>query len=251
MFTEVIMLDIATVSACGDRTHNEDFLQYEKSDNDTYIFALADGLGGHGKGEVASSTCVNTCVTVFERDPVINATEFFEKAFNEAQNTLIEKQKIDNAQNKMKTTLVLCRIIKNTVSWAHIGDSRLYVFRNHKLFSQTLDHSVPQMLVASGEIKPSQIRHHEDRNKLLRALGVNTETLRYQIDDCEFELQHGDAILMCSDGFWEWITEHKMEKFLKKAESAQTVLDKMVKYIIKKGHKSNMDNYSAILILNQ
>lgn len=245
------MLDIATISACGDRPHNEDFLEYKSSDNNTYFFALADGLGGHGKGEVASSLCVNTCIAVFENNSSIEASELFEKAFSEAQNTLIEKQKKENAQNKMKTTLVLCRIINNRVSWAHIGDSRLYVFRNHKLISQTFDHSVPQMLVASGEIKLSQIRHHEDRNKLLRALGVNSETLRYQIDECEFELQHGDALLMCSDGFWEWITEHKMEKFLKKADNAQTVLDKMVKYIVKKGHKKNMDNYSAILVLNQ
>lgn len=243
------MLDIAALSACGDRPHNEDYLQYTKAQTtDAHLFALADGLGGHGKGEVASCLCVQSCVATFQNAPADTAETFFKTAFETAQAQLLERQTKENAKNRMKTTLVLCTVNGSKAAWAHIGDSRLYVFRSGKLLAQTPDHSVPQMLVASGEIKPSQIRHHEDRNKLLRAMGVHTETLRYQIDETDFDLQPGDAILLCSDGFWEWITERKMEKYIKKAETAQQAIDTMAAYVCKKGKGKNMDNYSAILI---
>lgn len=246
------MLDIAAVSACGDRTHNEDFLHFIKTaDSSACLFALADGLGGHGKGEVASKLCVQSCAATFQCGPNAPAEVFFSNAFETAQAQLLAQQQKEGAQNRMKTTLVLCTVHGQKAAWAHIGDSRLYVFRGNKLLLQTADHSVPQMLVASGEIKPSQIRHHEDRNKLLRAMGIAAETLRYQIDETDFDLQPGDAILLCSDGFWEWIVEKKMEKYLKKSKTAQQALDEMVAYICKKGKNKNMDNYSAILIVNR
>lgn len=246
------MLDIAAVSACADRPHNEDYLKYLKTAGaDSYLFALADGLGGHGKGEVASNLCVESCCATFQRNPAASAETFFQNAFETAQANLLGQQERENAQNRMKTTLVLCTVHGTKAAWAHIGDSRLYIFRQNKLLLQTADHSVPQMLVASGEIKPSQIRHHEDRNKLLRAMGIHTETLRYQIDETDFDLQPGDAVLLCSDGFWEWIPEKKMQKYLKKCTTAQQALDAMIAYICKKGKGKNMDNYSAILILNR
>jgi serine/threonine protein phosphatase PrpC len=121
------------------------------------------------------------------------------------------------------------------------------MFNNNKMIMRSLDHSVPQMLVFAGELKEKNIRNHPDRNRLLRVLGARNVDLKvdysdeYTIDDCQ-------AFLLCSDGFWECITERKMCKFLKKSKSVQEWLDMMVKEVEKNGKGTNMDNNSAIAV---
>lgn len=240
------MLDIAAVSKNGDRDYNEDSIGYFQ-DKDNCVLVLADGLGGHGHGEIASSLCVKTSIDKFKEKESKSDEEFFSDCFETAQNVLIEEQKRKNELSKMKSTLVVCYISKDKCSWGHIGDSRLYFFRKGKIISQTLDHSVPQMLVNIGDIKPSEIRHHEDRNRLLRAMGVETDKLKYEVDCVGMELQSGDTVLLCSDGFWEWITERKMCRYISSKKSAELIMEKMTDYVLKKGKGKNMDNYSAVL----
>ena len=115
----------------------------------------------------------------------------------------------------MKTTVVMLCVSGNNAYWTHVGDSRLYFFRKGKLVLHTKDHSIPQMLVAAGEIKEKNIRRHPDRNKLLRVMGTDWEEPQYAVSD-PIELQEGDAFLLCSDGFWENIVEKQMQKCLKK-----------------------------------
>ena len=112
---------------------------------------------------------------------------------------------------------------------------------------RTLDHSVPQMLVKSGEIKESEIRNHPDRNRLLRALGLETDRQLYELQE-PYPLRKCQAFLLCSDGFWELIEEEKMCSFLKKAESADEWLRLMNEEVQKNGAGKNMDNNSAIAV---
>ena len=131
--------------------------------------------------------------------------------------------------------------------WGHIGDTRLYMFNKNKIVTRTLDHSVPQMLVFAGELKEKKIRKHPDRNRLLRVLGARNVDLKVDYSS-EYLIEECQAFLMCTDGFWECITEKKMMKFLKKSKDVNEWLDMMVKEVQKNGKGTNMDNNSAIAV---
>ena len=129
-----------------------------------------------------------------------------------------------------------------------MGDSRLYHFRGGNQLSRTIDHSVPQMLVLSGQIKEKDIRRHPDRSALLRAMGAEWDSPAYEISQRGLEIAKGDTFLLCSDGFWEWIEEKTMIKILKKNLSVHDTLLEMVNEVKKNGIGKGMDNYSAVLV---
>jgi serine/threonine protein phosphatase PrpC len=129
----------------------------------------------------------------------------------------------------------------------HIGDSRLYHFSHGRLKGRTLDHSVPQMLVATGEIREKDIRHHEDRNRLIRVMGIEWASPRYELGTA-VKVSAGDAFLLCSDGFWEWIEEKEMQKLLKKSSTPVAWLEAMQEVTECHSAGTNRDNYSAIAV---
>ena len=241
-------IDFACFSDKGDRGHNEDYIGNKQLDK-SYLFILADGLGGHGKGEVASKLVVENSCSMFTENNLKDES-FLNSCFDTSQELLLDEQDKTGSAGKMKTTMVILYFDDKVVKYGHIGDSRLYLIKNNKIISRTNDHSVPQMLVNAGEIKEKEIRHHEDRNRLLRAMGTewDPESPRYQIDETELVLETGMAFLLCSDGFWEWIVEKDMEKMLKKYDTAKESLDNMIEKVKKAGNGKNMDNFSAILI---
>ena len=128
----------------------------------------------------------------------------------------------------------------------HIGDSRLYHFRDGKLLKQTTDHSVSQMAVFMGEITTHEIRFHEDRNKVLRALGSNSA--KAEISE-ETELEEGrDAFLLCTDGFWEYVYEQEMEQALSQADSPKDWIRRMQK-ILQTRVPADNDNFTAAAVI--
>lgn len=243
-----MLIDFAVLSNRGERPVNEDCVGTASLEN-KHIFVLADGLGGHSNGEIASRL-VTERITEFLTYENTEKKTFLEDAFLLAQNALLEEQKKHGADCGMKTTAVVLYIDGSKVSFGHIGDSRLYLIKKGKIVSRTLDHSVPQMLAISGEIREKDIRHHEDRNRLLRAMGNdwNPERPEYRIDEKNLAVDGNNSFLLCSDGFWEWITEKQMQRVLKKNLSAENQLRKMTDIVLKNGKGKNMDNYSAILV---
>ena len=197
------MITYAMFSRQGKRENNEDCIRM-KEKKGAKVFLLADGLGGHGAGEVASQMTVEYGAGLFEC--MERYDQYLPELFENAQRRLLMRQKRYHASEQMKTTLVALLIDKEKVSWAHIGDSRLYFFENGFLKKRTADHSVPQMLVKSGEISEKEIRTHPDRNRLLRVMGNEWPENSYDVSSV-VELKRGMSFLMCSDGFWEYITE--------------------------------------------
>lgn len=239
-----IYLDFATFSDQGGREYNEDTIRAD-SDGTRYIFQMADGLGGQGNGEIASRI-VTTAVADYYKsrgdDPGVLAD-----AFAYAQNCIMNRKK-SGIYGDMMSTLTVLDISPEAISCAHLGDSRLYMFQDGRLTFQTLDHSVPQALAAAGEIEPSEIRHHPDRNKLLRALGLEWNRDN-ETDQKDLGAPKGcQAFLLCSDGFWEMIDEDAMTEYLVKTDSPAAWLKAMVEYIRGRGKSSSMDNYSAVAV---
>ena len=234
------MVTFAYISKTGSREINEDSI-CARSENDRSFFALADGLGGHDRGEVASSIAVEKSSETFLSGSGLD------ECFWNAQNSILDEQGKTGAFDEMKTTLSLLRIEQDKAQWGHVGDSRIYHFSDGKLVGRTLDHSVPQMLVLSKEIKDKKIRNHPDRNRLLRVLGIEWESPRFELSD-ETIVASGDSFLMCSDGFWELIVEKQMMRCLKQSATPEQWLGQMEEIVQKAGAGKDMDNYSAIAV---
>lgn len=243
----MMSIDYQLFTDVGTRSINEDSIRAAEK-NGTYCFILCDGLGGHGKGEVASAFVADCIKQLFLGSSDIDS--FIDTAFRTAQEELLKEQKRLNATTEMKTTctVLLVDTNSNTYRYGHIGDSRIYTFRRNKLLTRTLDHSVPQMLVLAGDIKEKKIRNHPDRNRLLRVMGVEWDSPRFELSEVN-ELQERDSFLMCSDGFWELIVERQMCKTLKRSASAKEWMEKMNGIVSKNGKGKDMDNNSAIAVI--
>jgi len=255
------MITYASVSELGSRKLNEDSVNAQKR-GDEYIFALADGLGGHEAGEVASKLAVDTAVAVFidsesnicaqETDAdnekqEIHFKQLLCECMDTAQETILDEQgKLENSRD-MKTTAVYLLLSDKNAQWAHIGDSRMYMFSDIQVTERTLDHSVPQILVMQGEISEKDIRSHGDRNKLTRVMGSEWNSPKYVISELK-DICSPMSFLLCSDGFWELIVEKDMCRTLKKSKTLEEWLEKMEKIVLKNGRRKDMDNYSAIAV---
>lgn len=241
------MIEYATVTEIGEKEHNEDAVRvFINQPLSTYGFVLADGLGGHGNGDIASNFVADCFGAAVENTDSFGGV-FLDQCFDMAQEMLMDEKEIKGLSS-IKTTMVTLLITNDIAQWGHIGDSRLYHFRDGKQISRTLDHSVPQMLELSGQIKEKDIRHHPDRSVLLRAMGAEWNAPAYEISQRNLQIKKGDSFLLCSDGFWEWIEEKTMIKILKKDISAFDALREMSAEVLANGKGKGMDNYSAILV---
>ena len=234
----------AFITRRGNRNYNEDSVISIATLN-RCLYGVADGLGGQGFGRVASETAVGSVKRIFE-DESIDMEDFLPLAFNRVQEDLMSKKAMGD-YGDMMTTLALVHIAGN-IRWAHIGDTRVYLFADGRICDYTLDHSVPQALVYADEITPDEIRHHPDRNRLLRAVGKEWNKDEFSVSDA-YEIRSGEALLICSDGFWEYVLESEMEEALLSSSTPEEWLNAMEKIILKRGHDYDMDNYSAVAVM--
>ena len=234
---------IAKICKQGGRDYNEDTCDYVQTEKGV-ILCLSDGLGGHGGGHIASSICVNEGLASLKESSF--QPEALQQAILNAQSEILEKQKQDPDLSKMRTTAVFCKLVNGQALWAHVGDSRFYHFSGGQLVFQSKDHSVPQVLASTGEIEVADIRYHEDRNRLTSALG-NEDRLKIATEQSPHKVNIGDAFLLCTDGFWENITEVEMQVDMAKSHNVEQWLNLMEIRLLERVN-GNHDNYSAIAL---
>lgn len=184
----------------GSRDNNEDAYCALTRD-DACLFAVADGLGGCKCGEVASALAVQTLKAHFLESPL---TLDMGQAFAAANAAILAQQTETGIVMKTTLTAVYCTPEKTVV--ANVGDSRSYLIRNDRIVFQTVDHSVAQMAVLAGEITADELRQYPKLNLLMRALGRET----VKADVTELPADVCDRILVCSDGFWEYVYENEL-----------------------------------------
>lgn len=237
-------MDTAKVCDVGGRDRNEDSVT-ENLLRDGGCFAVADGLGGHTGGDIASA-----CVTEALREAFYKykprGSDGLRELFSAAQDKLLKKAEAEGKKG-MRTTMAALIIYGNTAVWGHIGDSRLYHFRDGSAAHVTADHSVAYMSYLSGEISYDGIKDSPDQNRLIRCMGTPE---KFKPDIAEpISIEPGDAFLLCTDGFWENISKEEIESSLKKSATASRWLAKMVR-TVKKNIKNiqGCDNYSAITV---
>lgn len=235
----------ASVTSKHGRPSNQDSAGYLILDG-LACWVVADGLGGHNGGEVASRLAVEQIIAACEAQPRFSR-EALRSYLHAAQNAILAQQAAQPEIAAMRTTVVLMTAHHQAALCAHLGDSRLYHFRQGTIIFQTRDHSVPQALVNAGELAPEAVRLHEDRNRLLRALGEDAE-LRPAISEPR-DILPGDAFLLCTDGFWEYVLEEDMQAALAGAATSQDwlkLMEERLRHAASIGTHKQPDNYTAI-----
>ena len=232
-------IQTAVLSDIGGRETNDDTVSVLE-DKGTYVY-VGDGLGGYAGGSQASRAASDVLMGLAAEGGLVDQDRMFQAAgaANQAVRDLQEQ-----TRGTMMTTMVLLAIEDGKAMWAHVGDSRLYHFRDGKLVFQTMDHSVSQLAVLMGDITQEEIRFHVDRNRILRALGSGNANPAVS---SEAEIVPGDSFLLCTDGFWEYVYEEDMEKTLSRAEDPQVWIDAMIR-IHQSRVPENNDNYTAAAV---
>lgn len=236
------MLHIYSYTNKGGRGNNEDYCGQHTGGNYGSC-ALADGLGGHDCGEVASKAAVEYILRETEKLADLSDS-YLTQLIGDVNHEILDLQKRDPRYCAARTTIVAALYRDDTFRYFNVGDSRLYYFKKGCIFSQTKDHSLSQLAVDLGEITPEQIRFHDDRNGLLKVLG-NEPELRITKVYKAIRIEAGDAFLLCSDGFWEYVFEAEMELDLLKSETPGQWGEHMVKRLLSRVSGNN-DNYTLI-----
>ncbi len=211
------------------------------------LFAVADGLGGHAKGDLASSLTIQTIVqkVISELATLHNLTKAeytsWLKRIVEAANQAVYESR-QKAGSDMGSTLVCALLLGNQAYLAHLGDSRIYLLRDRSIQQLTTDHSLVQQLVTNGQISPDEARIHPQRNVILRSLGEKPEV---EVDIFTQDLLPGDRLLLCSDGLTGMVDDKKIQVITQESQSPQVACDYLVDIANLAGGE---DNISIIVV---
>ncbi|HEU4850896.1 MAG TPA: PP2C family serine/threonine-protein phosphatase [Telluria sp.] len=236
-------------SQVGGRKVNQDRMGYSYT-RDALLLVLADGMGGHLRGEIAASIALQTLSEMFQKQaaPYVRKPErFLEEAMLAAHHEIHRFRAVQNLPDTPRTTVVACLVQHNTAIWAHCGDSRLYWIRRGQVLARTRDHSHIEHLIAKGQVAPSERSTHPDRNKLYNCLGAsalpNVEVSR------QASLLPGDVLMLCSDGLWAMLPDDDIAHALSTNTIVRAVPDMLGKAIEIAGPRA--DNTTALAIMWQ
>lgn len=225
----------AAVSHVGKiRANNQDSAYAGK-----YLFLVADGMGGHAGGDVASAIAVNRIAEVDREFPSARDAEFALQTALLAANTLLAETVFEhNELTGMGTTVSGFLRVGNQIAIAHIGDSRIYLLRDGKFEQISADHTFVQRLVDSGRITPEEAAVHPRRSVLMRVLGdVDAAP---EIDTTVLDTLPGDRWLLCSDGLSSYVTDDKLHNVLANVPTAKEAAERLVKESLDQGAPDNV-----------
>ena len=229
------------------RSHNEDSVTIVKNINEEILMAVADGMGGHRGGEIASSIAINNVAKRFSEISSVGNKEDaigWIKDIVSESNAAIYRYTSEHPESQgMGTTLVLAIQTSDFLLIGNIGDSSGYVIKNKKLHKITNDHTLVNLLVKSGELSEEAAREHPRKNVLMKALGATT-TVEMDVFDVETDVE---GILLCSDGLTNMLDDEQIMKVLNEDHGIQ---DKLAKLISKSNNRGGTDNIS-IAYLNK
>ena len=236
-------------SRLGGRKVNQDRMGYSFT-RDALLLVLADGMGGHLRGEVAATLTLQAMSALFQKHAtpyVKNPGRFLEEAFLQAHEDIHRYRAENGLAETPRTTVVACLVQHNTATWAHCGDSRLYWLRRGQILARTRDHSHIEHLISRGLAEPSERATHPDRNKLYNCLGA-TSAPRVDVSVAA-SLQPGDVLMLCSDGLWAMLPDDEIVHRLSTQTIVRALPEMLATATAIAGEKS--DNATALAIMWQ
>lgn len=231
------------------RDHNEDSVIILKNSNNEYLLAVADGMGGHKAGEVASNMAIehitnkfNSLESLGDKDKAIN---WIREEIADINKSIFAYTDAHEESKGMGTTFVIALYTKDYLLFGNVGDSSGFVIKNSKLYKVTKDHTLVNLLVSSGELTPEEAKNHPKKNILMRALGANNPA---EVDIFDVVDDGIEGILLSSDGLTSMLNETQIEKVIVGAGSLE---EKVTRLIRKSNVRGGTDNISiACLMLN-
>ena len=192
------------------RTHNEDSVTIVKNKKGEMLACVADGVGGHKAGEIASQIAINTITEAFKETfkdlDKLSAINWLRQATTEVNNKIFSYVDKHEEAKGMGTTLVCALITKNYILIGNVGDSSGFAIKKEKLYKITYDHTLVNLLLKAGEITEEEAKNHPKKNVLMKALGTN-DPIEIDIFDCDLDI---DGILLASDGLTNMLDKEKI-----------------------------------------
>jgi serine/threonine protein phosphatase PrpC len=226
------------------RDHNEDDYQVLE---DHGVYLVADGMGGHAAGKVASKICVDTCEKYFMEligpsdsgtSGLSSSAAELESSLRSANRAIFDASNTDPALAGMGTTAVGLRIRGDMVAICHAGDSRCYLVRHGRLRQVTVDHSLSNFLLAMGRETEARLAEATMSNVIMRALGLEPDVV---IDTQEFQLRAGDRLMLCSDGLSDLVSQVRIERLLTDpALDRETLAETLLQAALEAGGRDNI-----------
>ncbi|MPW26035.1 Stp1/IreP family PP2C-type Ser/Thr phosphatase [Alkalibaculum sp. M08DMB] len=226
------------------RTVNQDaYFVLDNPNSNIKVFAVADGLGGHNAGEVASNMLIEKISDTFNQSILINGVvnqDIVIEKIKSVNREIFEKGIQNEHLNKMGTTLSLTVIVNEIIYIFHVGDSRTYIVNQKEILQLTKDHSLVEQLVMQGEISRQEAENHPNKNVLTRAIGTDQEI---EIDFYKYAVKKSDKILLCTDGLTNLLNTEEIKEIINNnncKDAVEELIDKANEY-------GGFDNITAIV----
>ena len=227
------------------RKSNQDYTATFTNQKNQLLALLADGMGGHQAGDIASRQAVEEIGIAWEAtmiDDSEKAVQWFLQHIQQTNQRIFEKGQSQPTLSGMGTTLEVVTILDNHLALAHVGDSRIYLFREQRLIALTEDHSLVNALLKSGEITQEMAQNHPRKNIITRSLGMPGSL---EVDVAIHKIEDHDQLLLCSDGLTNMVSEPKIAQILLEAASLQDASQRLIEEANAKG---GLDNITVLLI---
>ncbi len=228
----------------GGRKVNQDRMGYLYT-RDSLLMLVCDGMGGHARGEVAAQITLQTMASIYQRDakPLLpDPARYLEEAVLASHRELHRYRAEHSLPEAPRTTVVACIVQHGIATWAHVGDSRLYLIRGSRIVDRTIDHSRVHHLVSAGLIRPEDAKDHPERNRIFNCVGAfvapTVEVSR------PVALRNGDTLLLCTDGVWGALNDRNVAEGFQGKTVMRAVPDLMETALANAGNDA--DNCTAI-----
>ncbi|MCX7607493.1 MAG: Stp1/IreP family PP2C-type Ser/Thr phosphatase [Bacteroidia bacterium] len=225
------------------RSNNEDRVAYIRTPHGS-LWMVCDGMGGHAAGEKAAELAIQATVDFLSRADSLPPIELLQRALYEANEAIYKIAQLHPQYRRMGTTCVMALYQEGLVYYAHVGDSRLYLYRDGKLEQKTLDHSYVQFLISQGLLTLEEAEYHPRRHVILRALGLSSRP-EPEVAPQPIWVQPGDQLLLCSDGLNTMLSNEQIADLLGQNLS---VTDKASQLIQAANQAGGLDNISVALV---
>ncbi|QEH68948.1 Stp1/IreP family PP2C-type Ser/Thr phosphatase [Cellulosilyticum sp. ST5] len=213
------------------------------------LYIVADGMGGHKAGSIASGLAISSFCEYLEAHKHIDiktredVTILLKLGIRNANHVIYEKSKQDEAYNGMGTTMTVATVIEDIVYLAHVGDTRLYLMNEGSIFQATTDHSLVQEMLEQGYISENETRAHPQRHIITRAVGTYAKV---KIDTVMFDLSKVQYMLLCSDGLTSMLSNEEIHECVRRSSGeAEEIVDSLIE---KANAKGGMDNIAVIIV---
>lgn len=207
------------------------------------LYIVADGMGGHKAGDYASSYAVYRFVEFAKQCEDVNPVTVMKKGIRIVNDGILAASREREELNGMGTTFVCAVVADNRLYVANIGDSRLYLLDKDSIRQITLDHSLVEELIRTGQLDPLKVRNHPEKNIITRALGINEEAVP---DFFEVELHMDERILLCSDGLSNMVEDDELLNIIVEAEKPKAAVERLIDRANYYGGKDNIAALVAV-----